>query len=387
MIGTRVNRIRNSLTLLAILAVVALTALPCSAQYVPVDGSNSSAAAPYILDIETPAYVDVLSGGYLQLDPGGYSSSTLNVNPGGTITIRGSHVHNPSDTYVSVTAGANATLVTDSAASIAFNDPVSGTAALNDPTNPTAIIVGGTGWKGTLAWTFDGAGYALNIDTDSNIALNIPVAGEPPVVTEIAIPPTALGFETKLTASFTDSDSASHTASIDWGDGTVESGIDATGGIVAATHTYAAAGDAYEVTVTVTDDTDQSGSSTAYAAVYEPTNGFAAGAGWIPEEAAPKGKAFFGLVCRSVWWSDAPCGGMRLRVGDMKFRSTQYDWLVTDEASDLSWFAGTGTINGEGSYDFMVETEGDSIWITIFDQYDTGGLVELGRGRIRIRQW
>ena len=59
----------------------------------------------------------------------------------------------------------------------------------------------------------------------------------------------------------------------------------------------------------------------------------------------------------------------------------------TPEADALT--AMVGTINGAGEYYFMAEiSDGpDGIWLTIFDEYDSGGIVDLVRGRIRIRQW
>ena len=236
----------------------------------------------------------------------------------------------------------------------------------------------------------------LDINCDSTQTVTLIVTGgaggptEPPVVTEITISPAAVGFETQLVATFTDADSEIHTATVEWGDGAIsgENGVPeavVADGYVYASHVYTAADSAYLVTVTVTDDSEASGSSTAFAAVYEPTNGVAAGAGWFAEAQAPRGKAFFGFVCRSVWWSGSPWGQTRLRVGDMVFRSTGYDWLSVAEDGSAAWFAGSGTVNGEGDYYFMVEAGEDAVWITIFDEYDAGGLVPLGGGRIKIR--
>lgn len=49
----------------------------------------------------------------------------------------------------------------------------------------------------------------------------------------------------------------------------------------------------------------------------------------------------------------------QFQAGDLKFRSSSYDWLVV--AGTKAKYRGTGTINGEGEYGFMpTATDGDS---------------------------
>jgi hypothetical protein len=43
---------------------------------------------------------------------------------------------------------------------------------------------------------------------------------------------------------------------------------------------------------------------------------------------------------------------LRLQSGDLTFRSTSYQWLVISGAK--AQFRGTGTVNGSGSYDFLL---------------------------------
>lgn len=210
-----------------------------------------------------------------------------------------------------------------------------------------------------------------------------------PEITEITIDPTPLGSPTTVTATFTDADGGTHTAAIVWEEGgTPESGVvNESEMSVTGSHTYAATG-VYTVTVTVTDQNGGSASRTAYAAVYDPhTCNLVTGAGWFPEEQSSCGQALFGFIVRQ--WGCYPAGLMQFRWGNNRFRSTEFDWLVISDDENSAWFFGVGTINGMGEYYFMVEIceYPDSIWITIWDEYDNGGLTELTGGCIRIRQW
>ncbi|TSA55528.1 MAG: hypothetical protein D4R45_02155 [Planctomycetaceae bacterium] len=211
-----------------------------------------------------------------------------------------------------------------------------------------------------------------------------------PEITEITIEPTPLGSPTTVTAMFSDADGGTHTATIVWEEGgTPESGVvNESEMSVTGSHTYTTTG-VYTVTVTVTDQNGGDASSTAYAAVYDPEScNLVTGAGWFPEEGGPCDKAFFGFVIRQ-WAGGDPVGRMRFRWGDNKFRATEFDWLVISDDENSAWFFGVGNINGTGEYYFMVEISEnpDSIWVTIWDEYDNEGLIEITRGRIKIRQW
>ncbi|MCK4736083.1 MAG: thrombospondin type 3 repeat-containing protein, partial [Methanophagales archaeon] len=96
-------------------------------------------------------------------------------------------------------------------------------------------------------------------------------------------------------------------------------------------------------------------------AVYDPTGGFVTGGGWIdsPEGAyAPDesltGKANFGFVSKYKKGATVPTGQteFRFKVADLNFHSDTYDWLVV--AGPKAMYKGTGTINGEGNYEFML---------------------------------
>lgn len=226
----------------------------------------------------------------------------------------------------------------------------------------------------------------MPLEASDDMTLRILAA---PEITEITIEPTPLGSPTTVTATFTDADGGTHTATIVWQEGgTPESAVVNEAEMsVTGSQTYTATG-VYTVTVTVTDQNGGTASRTAYAAVYDPhTCNLVTGAGWFPEEQSPCGQALFGFIIRQ--WGSYPAGLMYLRWGDNQFRATEVDWLVISDDENSAWFFGVGTINGQGEYYFMVEIseDPDSIWITIWDEYDNGGLIEITGGRIKIRQW
>ena len=156
-------------------------------------------------------------------------------------------------------------------------------------------------------------------------------------------------------------------AEFDWGDGSSLS--EATPGDTSVTdsHTYTEAG-VYTVTLTVDDG--NGGYITMifqYVVVYDPDAGFVTGGGWInsPEGAYQEdpgltGKANFGFVSKYKKGADTPTGTtqFQFKVADLKFHSDNYDWLVI--AGEHAKYKGTGTINGEGEYGFMLTaTDGD----------------------------
>jgi hypothetical protein len=159
------------------------------------------------------------------------------------------------------------------------------------------------------------------------------------------------------------------------------------------THTYAAAG-IYDVCLTVDDGAAQD-TACVQAVIYDPSAGFVTGAGWIfspPGAYVPEpdlyGDAHFAFVSRYKKGEKVPSGQttFKFNAADLKFQSTSYEWLVVTGANDAK-FKGSGTINGEGSYKFMVwagdgvpDTFRIKIWyeeanteILVFDSNDCDG--------------
>ena len=157
-------------------------------------------------------------------------------------------------------------------------------------------------------------------------------------------------------------------------------------GTISGTHTYNEAG-VYTITLTVEDDDGGIDLEIfQYVVVYDPEGGFVTGGGWInsPEGAYAvdpmlTGKASFGFVSKYKNGQTTPTGNtqFQFKAGDLNFHSSNYDWLVI--AGHKAIYKGTGTINGEGNYGFMISaideeltpsTEVDMFRIKIWDKYD-----------------
>jgi hypothetical protein len=97
--------------------------------------------------------------------------------------------------------------------------------------------------------------------------------------------------------------------------------------------------------------------------VYDPENGFVIGDGWInsPEGAYTAdtfltGKATFSFVSKYLEGDTVPTGNIdfKFEAANLYFSSSRYNWLaITMDGTD-SEFNGTGTVNGEGNYSFVV---------------------------------
>jgi hypothetical protein len=116
--------------------------------------------------------------------------------------------------------------------------------------------------------------------------------------------------------------------------------------------------------------------------VYDPDGGFVTGAGWISSPAGAyvtnpslTGRASFGFVSKYHQGASVPTGQtqFQFKTGDLSFYSDAYEWLVV--AGARAKYKGTGTINGTGSYGFM---------LTAIDGAQPGG---GGVDTFRIKIW
>lgn len=147
-------------------------------------------------------------------------------------------------------------------------------------------------------------------------------------------------------------------ARIRWGDGRVS--LLAGAGTTSFQYAYDQAG-VYLVDCEVTDTIGTETSEPTYVVVYDVSAGFVTGGGWIDSPAGAyvadpgaAGRARFGFVSQYVKGRTAPTGNtqFQFQAGDLNFHSGSYEWLVVSGAR--AQFKGVGTINGVGSYRFMI---------------------------------
>jgi len=220
-----------------------------------------------------------------------------------------------------------------------------------------------------------------------------------PTITSLYLPidPLAKNTPVDLTATFIDPGILdTHTATINWGDGNTTNGnITGTSGTynVSSSWTYGQAG-VYTITLSIEDDDGGNDiEQFRYVVVYDPSGGFVTGGGWInsPEGAYKPdinltGKANFGFVSKYKQGQPTPSGNTQFnfKVADLNFHSNNYDWLVIAGAKAM--YKGTGTINNEGSYKFILSaidedktpsTDTDMFRIKIWEEDELGNEIVI----------
>jgi parallel beta-helix repeat protein len=271
-------------------------------------------------------------------------------------------------------------------------------------------------------WNDDHSGSAMVEVSDGTVTdtdtASVTVNNVAPTLSLIEGPvdPVQLGTPVDIIGHFSDpGPDDTHTATIDWGDGTLPDTfniVDEIGGTVTDSYTYSQAG-VYIITLTVEDDDTGSDSMEfLYAVIFDPAGGFVTGGGWIdsppgahvvnPDD--PGGKANFGFVAKYKKGANEPMGNTQFEfeVGDLEFHSASYDWLIITGSKAM--FKGTGTVNEVEGYKFMIsatdgelEEEGgeDKFRIRIWQEdnlgnenviYDNGTETPMGGGQIMIHQ-
>lgn len=294
------------------------------------------------------------------------------------------------------------------------------TGTVNDPDgDPLTLSVNiGTvvnNGDGTWSWSFgtsDGPAESQTVTVtadDGNggtaeVAFALTVNNVLPAILEITLllDPIAID-EQPVIVSATFSDPAGsadepYTCTVDFGDGTGGHNGTVNGYTCTCAYTYAEAS-VNMITVTVTDNDGGSEvlSATDYIVIYDPSEGFVTGGGWIdsPEGAyipdpTLTGIANFGFVSKYKKGHSVPTGNTQFQFnpGDLNFHSTYYQWMII--AGHKAMYKGDGTINGEGNFGFQLSaidedltpsTDVDLFRIRIWDKDNNDELVydnELG---------
>jgi len=193
-------------------------------------------------------------------------------------------------------------------------------------------------------------------------AITVTVHDGAPTIQAVGGPSAPVAVHSPVSLQVTSPDTDLSSAVINWNDGTPVQSISGISSPFSAAHTYTVPG-VYTPTVTITNGCGLGSAaySLRYVVVYDPNGGFVTGGGWIfspagaykPDPAA-SGKANFGFESKYQRGATVPSGNteFRFQTGDMNFRSTSYEWLVV--SGSKAQYKGEGTINGHGSYGFML---------------------------------
>ena len=148
---------------------------------------------------------------------------------------------------------------------------------------------------------------------------------------------------------------------------------------------------------------DQPGVPIGAGVVRDAAGGSVSGGGWINSpigayvpDPALAGKANFGFASKYEKGTNVPRGNteFQFKAGHMNFHSSSYDWLVVDQNGSSAQFKGSGTVNGSGTYKFMLwagDAVPDTFRIRIWSEgsdgaevvvYDNGSNQAIGGGSI-----
>lgn len=181
-----------------------------------------------------------------------------------------------------------------------------------------------------------------------------------PVINSVTPSSVLFTINTPVTLAINFTDTNVVQATINWDDGSTQA-ISNPDQVMNIPHTYTAAG-VYSIRVKVTDVCGLYQEYLfEYLVAYDPNGGFVTGGGWIESPAGASvqypdaiGKASFGFVSKYQKGANTPTGNteFQFKAGNLNFSSTSYQWLVV--AGYKAQYKGVGTINGVGSYNFLI---------------------------------
>ncbi len=197
--------------------------------------------------------------------------------------------------------------------------------------------------------------FAYQSDEDSDITWVHWVENHPPEIGAIAGPadPVAVNTEVQVSASFSDPDADdTHTATIDWGDGTpVEAGIvTETGGsgTVSGSHVYADDG-VYTLEVCVTDDDGATGCGTFQVTVYP------VAADDFNRYPYPYGYAPIG----PNWRGETTTGDYRIVNNEVQVFGGPIYWKLDKFGADQEAWVTLTQIDAKGHHGILLKVQGD----------------------------
>ena len=149
-----------------------------------------------------------------------------------------------------------------------------------------------------------------------------------------------------------------------WDDGTTSVASSAYG-VCTASHTFTAAG-VYAVNITLADDDGATAAAQFdYVIVTDANAGAVTGGGWIITNGT---KVTFATNAKYLKNETAPQGNTEVQAPSMNFKAKSIAWLVVSGRN--AQYSGSGTINGAGSYRYIVtvaDGEADKFRIRIWD--------------------
>jgi predicted extracellular nuclease len=237
----------------------------------------------------------------------------------------------------------------------------------------------------------------FRISDHDPVVVGLSLTNSAPVVGTVTGPVAAVsvGAPAAISAAFSDADRVdTHTATVEWGDGSSSAGT-VDGGTVSGSHTYSTAG-SYTVRVTVTDQWGHRGASTLESVVvYDPAAGFATGGGWVSSPAGAlmsnpghTGKGSFQLNATYSAGATRPGGSLTYSLSGTQFAlgTTSLDWLVV--TGDTARLAGPATLNGSAGYRVLATLtdrgKADTLRVAVTDGsgavvYDSGAQAVQGQ--------
>jgi endonuclease G len=319
-------------------------------------------------------------------------AGTNGVNPPGVASQSFNTDEDQSEEFTLVAASANPGSLTYTIVSGPSHGSLSGSGA-------TQTYTPAPDYYGTDSFTFQ-ATDANGTSNTATMSITVYPVDDAPVIGTVTGPTSSLTLGTSATVSvtYTDADPTdTHTAAFTWDDGT-STPVSCSAGVCSANHTFGAAG-VYTVSIVVTDDDGLTDSAVfQHVIVTSASAGFVNGGGWVDTAA---GKGQFEVSAKYLKGAATPTGSTTFAVAGSSFASTSYEWLVVSGSN--AQVQGTGTINGAGSYGFLMTASDASpdkfrirIWetssgTTVFDNVmgapddiDLASPQALGGGKIQV---